>query len=319
MLSYPDFKQKQLLFIQNDVDTKYHLRVQAENLVYLKNEKIQNRISLHKLFAVFISGHTSLTTNLIKDFQAHGISLFLLKSNFEVCAEVVARAEGNYLLRYQQYQATEETELQTARLIVANKIVNQLRLIRASLDKERYLLLKKHATAKINNCLSGQDLLAIEAEYSKIFFTQFYSEIGWLRRAPRVKHDIPNFLMDMGYTFLFNMTDALLRLHGFDTYKGVYHKLFFMRKSLACDIMEPFRCIIDKEILKAYRLGQVNSNDFDLTRPNIEIGWKERSKYAKIFSTAITSHKQDLFKYVKDYYRFVMKPDTYPFSKFIIK
>ena len=56
----------------------------------------------------------------------------------------------------------------------------------------------------------------------------------------------------------FNCMDSLLRLYGFDTYKGFYHKLFFQRKSLACDVMEPFRCVIDKQILKAFNLGQID-------------------------------------------------------------
>ena len=52
--------------------------------------------------------------------------------------------------------------------------------------------------------------------------------------------------MDIGYTYLFNFIDALLRLYGFDTYLGFYHKEFYQRKSLVCDVVEPFRCIIDK-------------------------------------------------------------------------
>ena len=68
--------------------------------------------------------------------------------------------------------------------------------------------------------------------------------------------------MDIGYTQIFNFIDSILRLYGFDTYKGVYHKLFFARKSLACDIEEPFRSIIDKALLKAHNLNQINPDDF---------------------------------------------------------
>jgi CRISPR-associated protein Cas1 len=55
-----------------------------------------------------------------------------------------------------------------------------------------------------------------------------------------------------------------LRLYGFDVYKGFYHKLFFNRKSLASDIMEPFRCVIDKALLKAFNLKQINEKDFKI-------------------------------------------------------
>ena len=74
-------------------------------------------------------------------------------------------------------------------------------------------------------------LLGVEGNYSKYFFKTYLVPAGWRRRAPRTKEDIPNLLMDIGYTYLFNFIDSLLRLHGFDTYKGYYHKLFFDDKA----------------------------------------------------------------------------------------
>lgn len=71
---------------------------------------------------------------------------------------------------------------------------------------------------------------------------------------PRTRADIPNLLMDIGYTFIYNFVEANLNLYGFDIYKGFYHQLFFERKSLVCDLVEPFRCLIDKQIRKMYNL-----------------------------------------------------------------
>ena len=65
------------------------------------------------------------------------------------------------------------------------------------------------------------------------------------------KSDYINVTLDIGYTMLFNMVDAILQVYGFDTYYGVFHRCFYMRKSLVCDIMEPMRPIIDYEIRKA--------------------------------------------------------------------
>ena len=59
--------------------------------------------------------------------------------------------------------------------------------------------------------------------------------------------------LDIGYTMLFNIVDAMLQIYGFDTYYGVFHRCFYMRKSLVCDIMEPMRPIIDYEIRKAIK------------------------------------------------------------------
>lgn len=45
-------------------------------------------------------------------------------------------------------------------------------------------------------------------------------------------------------------------LHAMDVYCGVLHTMFYMRKSLVCDVMEPFRVIVDEQVKKSLNLGQ---------------------------------------------------------------
>ena len=73
----------------------------------------------------------------------------------------------------------------------------------------------------------------------------YFDNVQWNGRKPRIKSDYVNVVLDIGYTMLFNIVDAMLQVYGFDTYYGVFHKCFYMRKSLVCDIMEPIRPIID--------------------------------------------------------------------------
>ena len=79
----------------------------------------------------------------------------------------------------------------------------------------------------------------------------YFDNVQWNGRKPRIKSDYVNVVLDIGYTMLFNIVDAMLQVYGFDTYYGVFHKCFYMRKSLVCDIMEPIRPIIDYEVRKA--------------------------------------------------------------------
>jgi CRISPR-associated protein Cas1 len=133
---------------------------------------------------------------------------------------------------------------------------------------------------------------------------------------PRAKPDVLNILMDIGYTFLFNFIDALLRLYGFDTYKGIYHQLFFQRKSLACDLVEPFRCLIDKQILKSYHLRQIDKKDFIVKEGQVFLSYDKQQKYLQIFSECIMKDKEDVFKYIRDFYYFILNGGKkYPFFK----
>jgi CRISP-associated protein Cas1 len=319
MLSLSDIRYRQILFIHNDFTSRYYLSLQAEHLVMTKDKVITNRVSTHKLLAVFIIGQSTLSTSLIKELISRGTSIYLLKASLEVYAQIDAQAEGHYILRHLQYTRTADTELDLAKQLVANKIRNQLYLIRSQ-DSGEYIKQKRQVVAQISQTKSGQELLSIEGRVAREFFGSYFAPIGWLRRQPQVRSDIPNFMLDIGYSLLFNLVDSMLRLHGFDTYKGVYHKLFFARRSLACDIMEPFRCIVDKAVLKAYNLNQIDPKDFNHKLPNLDFkDYKTRAKYSELITTEILVYKLEIFTYIHDYYRHFMRPDRYKFPHFYIR
>lgn len=304
MMSLPDFKEKQILFILTDQDKICHLRFRNENIVFEKDEKIINQLSVHKLLAVFIVGDFTLTTVLIRNCEKYGVSLFLLKKNFGLYARLVSAAEGNYILRQKQYQLKPEQELFFAKMIVKNKIINQLALLKKNkmISSADFAVKSEQLSSTVDKATAGSELLGLEGNWTKNFFSEYFKESKWYRRLPKTKADITNYLMDIGYTMLFNFIEAVLGLYGFDVYKGFYHKLFFQRKSLACDLMEPFRCLIDQAIFKAYRLKQVNQKDFKFIAGRYCLPFDKQNKYLKIFSGAVMDNKEDIFKYVRSFY-----------------
>lgn len=80
-------------------------------------------------------------------------------------------------------------------------------------------------------------LLGLEGTAARVYFPQMFDNVLWNGRQPRIKANYVNALLDLGYSMLFNMADSMLQIYGFDTYCGVYHREFYMRKSLACDVM----------------------------------------------------------------------------------
>lgn len=325
MLSLPDFKEKQLLFVRADWGKPSHLRFFNDNIVFAQKEKkgekwkVVNRVSVHKTFAVFISGDLSFTTNFLKEAKEHGISIFFMKNNFQTYAGMMTMAEGHFVLRGRQYALSEETELEMAKKIVEHKIRNQTALLKIKASSEEKVVFDTHmqeSLQKLAAATKNQEVLGIEGNFSRVYFSQYFKSAGWRRRAPRTKEDINNLLMDIGYTFLYNLTDSLLRLHGFDTYKGVYHKQFFSRRSLACDLMEPFRVLIDKQIMKSYNLGQINEDDFKVINGAYRLPFEAQSKYANLFLQCLMDNKEDVFMYVHGFYQHIMKPEKYPFPEY---
>ena len=318
MLSLPDFKQKQIIYIESN-DLK-KISFQNDNLVLKEEDKVINRVSCYKMFCIFIIGEISITSVFIRKAASYGIAIFMMSKNFNVYAAIGGQSDGNYLLRKKQYDLSNS--LNIAKHLVHNKISNQLELIKKkrgknSDDKNTIEQLKK-LTIQIEDVSDEKSLLGMEGSASKLFFQNYFKPLKWARRMPRTKFDTTNTLLDIGYTYLFNFIDAHLRLYGFDSYIGVYHKLYFQRRSLACDIMEPFRCIIDKQLLKAHNLKQIDSKDFYTKGDQYILQYKKAGKYTKIFLEAIMDNKEEIFLHVQKYYRCIInEKDDYP--TFLIK
>ena len=121
-----------------------------------------------------------------------------------------------------------------------------------------------------------------------------------------MKSDPLNVALDIGYTILFNYIESFLRMFGFDIYVGVYHRLWYKRKSLVCDIMEPFRCLIDHATLLAFNRNQFHVKDFEKFKQEYRLKKDKSMEYYKVYYDTLISRKTDVFKYVQQYYRCFM-------------
>ena len=80
-----------------------------------------------------------------------------------------------------------------------------------------------------------------------------------------------------------------------------------MRKSLVCDIVEPFRVIIDVQVKKSLNLKQFRKDDFVFHNGAYSLNWNLNKKYVSVFLEAILEYKSDIFCFILSYYRAFMK------------
>lgn len=309
MLQFPDFDEKQILFIES-FDTK-NINFENENLIIKEEWKIKNKVSLYKIFTIFLIWETTITSVFIRKIQEYWITLIMLKKNFSPYLVIWNETEWNFILRKKQYEKTDEEMLEIAKNIIKIKTRNQLELLKLIREKDLDL---KWDISKINLIITKIDLvenydvlLWYEWNVAKLFFKNYFWPIWWERREPRTKRDIQNLLLDIWYTYLFHFIEALLRLYWFDNFYWVYHRTWYQRKSLALDLMEPFRCIIDRALLKSYNLNQINKKDFIFQNWQYVLPWQNAKKYSQIFLKEIMNNKKEMFFFVKEYYKYFMK------------
>lgn len=280
-----------------------------DNLVVKDSQgKIKFQCTCYRLFLVVAVGHTSITSVLIQKAQKFGFYIALMTGGFKLYSVIGACKDGNTLLKRKQY---EYSGLGIAKVITENKVKNQFALLKAVRDKSDSV---KEAIALINEYLekipyveSLNELMAYEGLASKLYFRNHFNNVLWQGRQPRIKRDYINSALDVGYTILFTFVDALLSAYGFDTYCGVMHRQFYMRKSLVCDIVEPFRPLIDHQIKKSINLKQIKPEDFIIVNHQFRLKWNESARYVGIFMAPIIENKENIFCYIQGFYRAFMK------------
>ena len=307
MLSLNDFSKKQIVFVYANDGEK--IAYKNDNLIVKdKDDKIKFQVSLYRLYIIYIIGDTSLTTVILKKAKKFGFSIALLSTTFRLYEMIGDIKLGNTLLKEKQYKYSK---FDIAKHIVWNKILNEINVLKNIRKKDSYIkdtiVILNDYMLKSIECNDYYLLLSYEGNAAKLYFKVIFDNVEWKGRKPRIKFDYINSALDIGYTILFTFIEVIANSFGFDIYVGVLHKQFYMRKSLICDFVEPFRTIIDEQVRKSINLKQMKEDDFMLINKQYRLKYENSTKYANIFLSAILDEKERIFLYIQEYYRAFMK------------
>lgn len=312
MFTHKDIEMR-TIFVVNCIEHDRSLRVNSGELMLEELEgdkkKTLTKFPFQKLLALFIIGHITVTTPLIDKCKKYGVALVVMKPNLRPVFFWANSAEANYLLRKKQFEYSTE-DLSIAKCIVYNKVLNQKAALSKTRKKDSYTVdAIKQCDAALDTLPDIDEynqLMGLEGTVAKTYFSAYYQNQNWKGRHPRMKSDVLNVTLDIGYSILFNFMESFIRMFGFDLYVGVYHRLWFKRKSLVCDLIEPFRCIIDHATLLAFNRKQFSEKDFKLIKQEYHLKYENCADYYKVFYDELIAKKMDIFKFVQQYYRCFM-------------
>lgn len=307
MLTEPDFLEKKIIVIMSHLGDKISFK--NDNIVVNDFKgKVKFQMSCYKLFAIFVVGGFNITTGIIEKSKRFGFSIVLFTLNFKIYSTINFSLEGNTLLRKKQYLSKRTDEI--AKAIIINKIENQKNFLKKMRDKtinDGISILNEYVE-KLNSMKPNTyEVMGIEGNAAKVYFNRMFKDFEWKGRQPRVKRDKINLFLDIGYTVLFNYIEGILNIYGFDIYKGNLHKEFYKRKSLVCDIIEPFRVIVDYRVKKGFKLNQFEKYTYTIDNGQFHVTWKDGIDFMIIILEEINIYKANIFKYIQSYYRWIMK------------
>ncbi len=128
--------------------------------------------------------------------------------------------------------------------IVSDKIRKQSEVLKHFARIREYEMLESY----VNEILPG-DITNREGLAAKVYFNSLFDS-GFDRRDDG---DLCNVCLNYGYAILLAMVSREIVKNGYDLSLGLHHKGVYNPYNLACDVMEPFRPIIDYLVVANYK------------------------------------------------------------------
>ena len=95
-------------------------------------------------------------------------------------------------------------------------------------------------------------ILRLEARYARFFWARYFKAVSedLFARETRKAQTPLNAALNYGYGFLYHAIEWQCLASGLDPTVGIIHKLRRSRPSLACDLIEPFRCCVEITLVR---------------------------------------------------------------------
>lgn len=252
------------------------LRFSDDALVFHENGKRIGTVPVAPLERIYLRGDVTLNSSALGHLGAKGIGVIVLSGRRAVPTLMLPRAHNDARIRFAQYRIAQDgvKTLDLARATVHAKITAQLNMLRQA-EKTRLDLRKilKSTTETLDKMLghvsAKPDIPALRgvegaaaARYFEAYAAILPKEAGFSGRNRRPPKDPVNACLSLSYTLLH--AEAVLAAHGagFDPYVGFLHDLDFSRESLACDLVEPLRAVMDRFVWQLFAKQHLRARHF---------------------------------------------------------
>lgn len=280
---------------------------EADTIVVRADGERRGTIPLRPLERVVVKGTARLTTRLIARLMEQGIALTVLAGRaHQPAASFAAPGYGDTQLRLAQY-ALALDEPARARLsigLIAAKLRSQHKVL-DELSGSRKPKAVANALRGLGSAIDGLaaqpgpgrgSLRGIEGAAAAAYFSGlaalFPPSLDFTGRNRRPPRDPVNACLSLGYTLLHNDAVRAAAVAGLDPVIGVYHDIKAGRESLACDLAEPFRPLVDRFVHELFRSQALRQESFTVTGAGCRVNKTARQAFFRAYEAAAPVHRR---------------------------
>lgn len=259
-----------------------YLSLDGENIVMLVDGKETARLPLSNIESIVCMNYPGCSPALMGKCAEEQIGLCFISLSGRFLARVTGPVKGNVFLRKQQMETFSDPTKQT--VLIQNLITAKLKNTRSLLMRSRRDYPATNENGELSRCIDlleenqkkllletdAEILRGIEGQSAKAYFdvfdllfTQQKEDFALLGRTKRPPLDLTNAMLSFLYTVCTNDIASALECVGLDPFIGMFHTLRPGRVSLACDIMEEFRALVERLVITMVNTKVVQKSDFE--------------------------------------------------------
>ena len=226
------------------------LRRVGERLVVTRDHQVVEDVPIIHVEQVVVMGNIQLTTPAMALLLQRDVDVVFLSSRGKFRGRLMTTGSKFAQLRHRQLGLMNDGKrvLAVAQELVAAKLANQAHLL-ARLGARQAVRELRRDVEKARRASTLDGLRGHEGAAGARHFAALKqiipTEWGFTRRIYHPPTDPVNGLLSLGYTLLLKDATAAVQLAGLDPFLGFFHAMDYGRPSLALDLMEPFRPLIE--------------------------------------------------------------------------
>lgn len=211
------------------------------NYLIVKNEEI-NMVHLSEVNTMVIdTTQVSITGILMCELLQRKIKVIFCDERHNPKGEVIpyygCHNTSKKILNQVNWKHKEKNNIWMK--IIQQKILNQSKILK-KFEKENVISLLEFA-----NSVESGDVTNREGHSAKVYFNSLFG-----KNFTRDGIDDINSALDYGYSILLSNFNKEIVSNGYITQLGICHKNEFNPFNLSCDLMEPFRPIVDDIVFR---------------------------------------------------------------------
>lgn len=284
--------------------------------LYVRGDRMPVKtVPLRALKQIICCHSIKMDSSLLGQLKVRGIDLMVLNSRYpERSIDFPSEPLKKTMRKRGQYHVIDNpnSAVEIQQTLLLYKWRSQTAIFRENTATEKILDQANQLRLSIKQADARPTMLGLEGRLAALaiqfWVSRFDPKWQFHKRVRRPPTDPVNALLSLSYSILYRESANILAQHGLDPVYGCYHQNLSGRYSLACDLMEPIRPLVEAWVFQCMEMENLlNRNHFAHSISGCFLNAKGRPIYYTAYEVAACKWRRLLHFYARAFVRYIQQ------------